>query len=464
MPATPESADDTAFFGHPRGLGWLFAAECGYSFAYWGMVSILTLYMTQELFLPGHVENIWGFAAYSQAMQAAFGRMSTLELASQTFGLITGLMYATPILGGILADRWLGHTRTVTIGFAVLAAGFALMVTEQGFLIAAALLVVGGGLIKSNLLGQIGQLYGPGDPRRTRAFGIFLIAVNVGGFLSPMIVGTLGETVGWTQGLIASAVGMAVGLAAYLVGRPHMPRVAPAGAMPEATRPAALARPDMLILIGLSLVLVVSIMNAGTYNQAFNIFPVWAKDHVDRTIGGFEMPVTWFSTLDGILTIAGTALAVRFWAWQDRNGQGPRETTRIGIGCLLTAAAFCMLTLGALAGPRAPIAFPLAFFALADAAIPWVDTVIMSLISRAAPPGLTTTLLGVYYLTFAAGNFLVGALGRLYEHMTPVAFWGVHVAIAGGAAVYMLVVGGWLNRLIQRRRDPQTAAATAAAG
>jgi POT family proton-dependent oligopeptide transporter len=458
----PALADDTRFFGHPRGLAYIVAAETGWAFAYYGVVTILTLYLSQQLFTPGHMERIWGFAAYSAGLQAMLGRMTPLELASQTFGLITGLIYATPLIGALIADRWLGHRRTITIGLGVLLAGHVLLVTEQGFLIAALLLVLGGGFVKSNLLGQIGSLYGLEDPRRTRAFGIFLIAVNVGGFAAPLVVGTLGEKVSWRLGLVAAAVGMAFSLTAYLVGRRDLEAA-------RASRPVAGGRPplkprDVRIIGAILLALVAEVLNVGTYNQAFNIFPVWAKSHVALDVLGFSVPVTWFSALDGILTILATAAAVRFWGWQDKRGE-PRATSRIAAGCVMTMIAFSMLTLGAFVGGSGltPIVFPLAFFLFADSALPWVDTVMMSLISRIAPPGLTTTMLSVYYLSFAVGNFFVGTLGRLYEHMTPTLFWGVHAVIGGAGAVYMLAIGGWLTGLIRERSGVAAEASPATA-
>ena len=449
-PAPRSPADDVGFFGHPKGLGYLVAAEAGWAFAYYGMITILTLYMTERLFTPGHIEHIWGFGAYSTAMQALFGTMTPLALASQTFGLVTGLVYATPILGGLIGDRWLGQRRVVAIGLVVLAAGHAILVSERGFLIGMALLVVGGGLVKSNLLGQIGRLYAPDDPRRTRAFGLFLIAVNVGGFVTPLVVGTLGEKVGWAQGFTAAAVGMGLSLAIYLAGWRHMPRDGVRTPRADRTPTAKPRLADARVIGALLLILVAEVLNVGAYNQAFNIFPVWAKAHVDLNLLGFEMPVTWFSTLDGVLTIAATALAVRFWAAQSKRGVEPRETTRIAIGCAMTMGAFLTLALGSLMamGGKVAIVAPIAFFILADGALPWVDTVIMALISRAAPASLTTTMLGVYYLSFAAGNFLVGALGRLYETMDPAAFWAVHAALVGAALAFLAIFGGGMNRLL----------------
>lgn len=449
---TETDPSDTAFFGHPKGLGYIFATEAGLAFGYYGVVTILTLYMTQQLFTPGHIENIFGFGAYRDAMQSAFGRMTPLALASQTFGLVTGLSYATGILGGLLGDRWLGQRRAVVAGLVIQSLGYALLVTEAGFLIALALVVIGAGLVKTNLLGQVGRLYGLEDPRRTRAFGFFLIAVNIGGFLTPLVVGTLGEKVGWAQAFAAAACGIVFSLAIYLLGRNHMPVDTHASGPGERVRPPPLTRVDGRIIAALSVVLIASILNAGTYNQAFNIFPVWAKAHVDHTLLGFEFPVTWFSALDGVLTIVGIAAALRLWAWQAKRGSEPRDTTRVAIGCILTAAAFLMLTFGSLAagGGKVALIAPLAFFLLADAALPWIDTVIQSLISRVAPPGFTTTMLGIYFLTYTAGNFLVGTLGRFYESMSPVAFWGTHAAIIAAPAVLLLGVGGWLTRLLTR--------------
>ena len=458
-PSPGRDASDTAFCGHPRGLGYIVAAEVGLAFSYYGLVSILTLYMTQQLFTPGHVENVIGFSAYSQAMQDMFGKMTPLALASQTFGLVTGLNYATAIVGGLLGDRWLGQRRAVISGLVIQTLGYLLLITEAGFLIALTLVVVGSGLVKTNLLGQIGRLYNLEDSRRTRAFGFFLIAVNIGGFLTPLVVGTLGEKVSWATGLAAAAIGIVSSLTIYLAGRKHLPQDTPIAATGVKVRPPPLTRVDGRIIAGLAVILIASILNAGTYNQAFNIFPVWARAHVDRVVFGFEFPVTWFSALDGVLTIVGIAIALRLWAWQAKRGKEPKDTTRVAIGCALTAAAFSMLALGSLAAGDSKVALiaPLAFFLLADAALPWIDTVIQALITKVAPLGFTTTMLGIYYLTYTAGNFLVGSLGRLYEGMSPVAFWGTHAAIVAAPAVLLLLTGGWLSRLLTRPAEVSVA-------
>lgn len=458
-PSASTARPDTGFFGHPRGLGFLIAAECFWAFAYYGMVALLTLYMTRELFTPGHIEHVVGIGPYRRVQEALFGPMTPLALASQTFGLVTGLVYATPIVGGLISDRWLGQRRGIVLGFAVMSVGHLLLVTEAGFLAALLLIVVGAGFVKSNLTAQIGRLYGPEDGRRTRGYGLFLIAVNVGGFVTPLVCGTLGEKVSFRSGLFAASLGMVLALLVYIAGLRHMPpdQVQARTAAPREKAP-ALVRGQGLVLLALGALLVAQLLNVGTYNQAFNIFPVWAKEHVALNVAGFQVPVTWFSTLDGALTILGTAVAVRLWGVLAKHGREPGDILRVTVGLGLTAAGFLILGLAAAAAGagKVPIIAGVGFFLFADFALAWTDVVTMSLISRAAPPGLNTTMMGVFYLSYAGGNFIVGGLGTLYERMTPAAFWLTHAAIAAGSVVYLAVLGGWLKRVLAPAARPQT--------
>ena len=149
--------DDRAFFGHPRGLGWLSYAEFWERFSYYGMQALLVLYMTHRLLQPGHVEHVFGFAAFRSMLEAVYGRLSTQALGSVIFGLYAGLVYVTPIAGGLLADRVLGRTRTVVLGASLMAAGHFLMASESAFLLALLCLLLGAGCFKGNLAAQIGS-------------------------------------------------------------------------------------------------------------------------------------------------------------------------------------------------------------------------------------------------------------------------------------------------------------------
>ena len=164
---------DHSFVGHPRGLAYLAFAEAWERFSYYGMQTLLVLYMVSQLLHPGHIERIVGFTAFRTAVERAYGGpLSTVALASAIFGLYTGLVYLTPIAGGIIADRWLGRTRTITIGALLMAAGHFLMAFDVSFLIALLCLLTGVGCFKGNIASQVGALYARaicGAPMRSRS-------------------------------------------------------------------------------------------------------------------------------------------------------------------------------------------------------------------------------------------------------------------------------------------------------
>src|SRR3984893_14732642 len=180
-------------FGHPRGLTFLFATEMWERFSYYGMRALLVLYMTKYLLSPGRAEGVIGLDGLRSALESVFGPLGVQPLASQIYGLYTGLVYLTPLIGGLIADRALGQRRTVIIGATLMAAGHFMMAFEPLFLIALTTLIIANGAFKPNIVTQIGGLYQPGDLRRDRAYLIFYVGVNLGAFLAPLISGTLGE-------------------------------------------------------------------------------------------------------------------------------------------------------------------------------------------------------------------------------------------------------------------------------
>ncbi len=456
----PAPGRDHSFFGHPKGLPYLLAADCGWAFAFFGIQVSLTLYMTQVLLKPGHVEKVLGFGPYRAFLAHTFGAVSDTAVASQTFGIATGLVYALPILGGFIADRWIGQRRACASGLIVMVLACILMVREETFLFAIGFLVIGTGLMKATLVGQIGRLYAPDDDRRTRGFGLYLIALNTGSFITPLICGTLGERLGWPFGFMAMGVGMGLGAVYYMLGFRHMPadvvQRAPARLKDEARVAAPKLHAAGLRMVAILLVLIaVDGLWAGIYNQAFNILPIWADTHVERHIMGFLTPVTWINTLDGVLTIIGTAFAVRLWARQATKGGDGIDIRRITIGLILAGLAYLVLAGGAVIGGagKAPLWPIVIFFLLIDFSIPWVDTVILTMISRDAPASLTSTMLGIYYLATAGGNFLNGWLGGFFDRMSPTAFWLIHAGLFGILLLLFLLGGSTLRRLLAANHE-----------
>src|SRR5256886_4938862 len=191
------------------------------------MQALLVLYMVNRLLHPGHIEHILGFGPFRHLIESFRGPLDIQPLASTIFGLYTGLVYLTPIGGGLIADRWLGRTRTITIGALLMAAGHFLMAFDFSFLAALTCLVAGVGCFKGNLASQVGALYATGDNRRADAFQIYYIFINAGVIISPLIAGTLGEVYGWHWGFGAAGIGMLIGLTIYLLGRKHLPPDSP---------------------------------------------------------------------------------------------------------------------------------------------------------------------------------------------------------------------------------------------
>jgi len=182
------------------------------------MTALLVLYMVNQLLLPGHVDQVVGFATFRGWLEGAFGPLSTQALASQIFGLYAGFVYFTPVIGGWLGDR-IGQRSAVVMGALTMAGGHLAMAFDATFLLALLLLIIGSGLLKGNISAQVGSVYPPDDEaRRTRGFAIFSTAINLGAVTGPLFCGFLGTRYGWHVGFGAAAIFMLGALATYLSG------------------------------------------------------------------------------------------------------------------------------------------------------------------------------------------------------------------------------------------------------
>src|SRR5213080_3951650 len=277
-----EGASD--LFGHPRGLTFLFATEIWERFSYYGMRALLVLYMVKLLLLPGHVENVIGLTALKSLFESMFGPLGVQPFSSHIYGLYTGLVYLTPVFGGMLADRLLGQHRTILLGAAMMAVGHFMMAFEPLFLLALTMLILGNGAFKPNMSAQVGGLYAPGDPRRDRAYSIFYVGINLGAFLAPLVCGTLGEELGWHYGFTAAGVGMTIALAIYICAAPSLPADELHKAIAEGVYDKPLDRNEWRAILALIALFVPTTLFWATYEQAGNTIALWADDHTDRSI------------------------------------------------------------------------------------------------------------------------------------------------------------------------------------
>jgi POT family proton-dependent oligopeptide transporter len=440
----------TGLLGHPRGLWYLCASEGWERFSYFGMQSLLVLYMTHYLLQPEHVGKAVGFAVVRHAIEAVTGPLSTVALASQVFGLYAGFVYLTPLFGGLVADRWLNRTLTVTIGAVLMALGHFLMAFEATFLLAILLLLVGVGCFKGNIASQVGQLYDIGDPRRGQAYQIFSLAISFAVIAAPLIAGTLGERVGWHWGFGAAGIGMLVGLATYLAGRKWLPSAEPRERASAHASSRLTPHEWRTVLALVALLPVIGATEVGN-QQMFNAFLVWGEANFELRFAGFAMPVTWLLSADAAIAVVCMTLAILFWRAYSRRWKEPDDVVKVAVGAvfmmlaplLLTAASFAQQATGGRVSP----AWGLAFEVVNELGFALVAPMALSLYSRAAPRSIQGLMIGVYYTSFFLCNVAVGRLGGMLEQMDAATFWLLHAAIVGASAVVLALVAVWGRRV-----------------
>jgi len=444
LPAAPRAQ----LFGHPRGLTFLFTTEMWERFSYYGMRSLLVLYMTKFLLLSDHSNNVIGLAALKRALEGMFGPLEVQPLSSQIWGLYTGLVYFTPIFGGLLADRVLGQRRTVVIGAVLMAIGHFMMAVEQLFLFALLALILGSGCFKPNISTQVGGLYAPGDPRRDRAYSIFYVGINLGAFLAPLVCGTLGERAGWHYGFAAAGVGMLIGLCIYLYALPLLPadELHKAQAARQAAKPLdANERRAILLLLAL---LVPNTLFWATYEQMGNTIILWADANTDRSLDAFhlfgtsaQIPTTWFLAFNPFMIFAFTPFVVALWARQAARGAEPPTITKMALGCFSVTAANLIMVAAALQadGGKASWLWLFAYFVVITLGELYLSPVGLSFVTKVAPARLISLLMGVWLSASFTGGFLAGTIGSFWSRMDKPEFF---LLVAGIAAVAGVMIWG----------------------
>lgn len=427
------------FLGHPVGLAYIVFTEAWERFSFYGMQALLMLYMVGHLLEPEHISRVAGFATFRTVVEGVFGSLSTQALASQIFGLYIGLVYFMPVLGGLLGDRVLGRRRAVMCGAVSMAIGHFLMAIEAAFLFALLALIVGSGLLKGNLAAQVGGLYAKSDSRRDGAYSLYVLSINVGAAVAPLVCGTLGELYGWHYGFGAAGIGMLIGLAIYSAGRAHLP---PDTRVDKQVHAPRLQPGDGRAIVSLLGVLAISALYWTAQTQVWNVYPLWIRDRVDRGIFDLTIPVTWFQSLDTFAVLVFAPFVIWLWRWQAKRGAEPTELSKVAIGFAYFAVACFLLAVGEATsgGSKVGLFWPSAFHFICAVAFLYSSPVTLALISRAAPAPVNAMMVGAYYLSLFAGGVISGWLGRFYEVMSPSEFWFLHgLIVASGAALILLL-------------------------
>jgi proton-dependent oligopeptide transporter, POT family len=382
--AAPAPVHGGTLLGHPKGLFILFFAEMWERFSYYGMRALLVLYLTKHFLMSD-------------------------QQSGMVYGAYTSLVYITPVLGGWLADQYLGQRKAVLFGGVLIAIGHVLLgiegsggqggVAMNAFWMALSFIIVGTGFLKANISAIVGQLYPREDIRRDPAYTIFYMGINVGGMLGPIACGILGETVGWSYGFGAAAVGMLLGIIVFVLGKPLLLGKG------EPADPAKLAAPalgpvsrEWMIYIGsvLSVAAVALLLQNhdavgwllvvcgvvavgyllwealarlekidrdrmfaalfllalnplfwGLFEQAGSSLNLFTDRHVDRNILGFLVPASVFQSVNSMFIILLAPLFAGLWVWLGKRGIEPSTPAKFGLALVQVGLGFLVLVLGA---------------------------------------------------------------------------------------------------------------------
>jgi POT family proton-dependent oligopeptide transporter len=459
--ASATATHEESWFGHPKGLFILFFTEMWERFSYYGMRSLLVLYMVNHLFLQPDVgQRVLGYTALKAALEGVFGPLANQALSSQIYGLYTGLVYFTPFFGGLLADRILGQRKTVVIGGILMAIGHFLMAVESMFFPALMFLILGNGCFKPNISTQVGLLYPQGDSRRDRAFSIFYVGINLGAFLAPLVCGTLGQKVGWHYGFAAAGVGMMLGLVIYLMNQKYLATdVLEQSRLDQAAAKSAgrvkqkepLTRQEWL-RIGVIVVACIIVASFwAVYEQQGNVMQLWADQNTNWNFFGWTMPSTWYQSFNPFMIFLITPLLTSLWAMQSNKGQEPSSLTKMAIGCVLLGLGFVVMIVASTG--MDPNAKRSVFWLVGSTLVftigeLYLSPIGLSFVTKVAPAAMVSMMMGVWFLANFIGNYMTGYLGTYWEKIPHSQFFMLMTGIAITAGLILFIIGRPLNKIV----------------
>jgi POT family proton-dependent oligopeptide transporter len=409
--------EQPTWFGQPRGLTVLFLTNMWEQFSYFGMRALLVYYMTKQL-LIGQAQSSFIYGSY------------------------TACAYFTPIVGGVIADRYLGKRKAVIIGASIMALGHFMMAFEPLFYSALAAIAIGNGLFLPSLPSQVGDLYQRDDPRRSWAFNVYYVGINIGGFLAPLICGTLGELYGWHYGFGAAGVGMVAGLIIYLVGQRHLPPEQLRTAERKTEARQGFDRHTIMALLGIGLS--VTVFRAA-YEQVGNTVALWADSGVDRTAGAFQIPMTWFQSLNPLFVMLLTPPLLAYWRRHSHKDTNQTLIRRMAFGALIVGSAYLLLAVvTALSGAElSGWAWLALFFLVLTFGELFILPTGLGLFARLAPPHLGATTVASWFLVIFSGSLTAGLVGTLWSRFDPAIYFLLLAAIAATSAFLLRVLSAF---------------------
>ncbi|RFN58780.1 peptide MFS transporter [Marixanthomonas ophiurae] len=404
MADTMQYKKQKELFGHPVGLYILFFTEMWERFSYYGMRAILVLYLVAET-----VDDNAGLGW-------------TNNEALQLYGWYTMLVYVASIPGGWIADKFLGQKKSVLYGGILLVAGHSILAVEEmwAFYTGLGLIVAGVGMLKPNISTMVGGLYKKGDIRRDKGFTIFYIGINVGAFLSSLIVGYVGEVYGWHYGFGLAGIGMALGLLQYVLGQKHLKYVGNnTNTSENEEEKAAMKRPlnkkekDRVVVLFISFLMVIVFW--GAFEQAGGLMNIYASEKTNRMLMGWEVPASWFQSLNAMFIIIFGTIVAAYWAKRKLKGKVSTSLFKMCIGLIIMGAGFFFMT-GATAefnnSGSSAMYWLVAAYLFHTIGELCLSPVALSYITKLAPLKYASLMMGVYFAMTGLGNKVAGLLGE----------------------------------------------------
>ena len=429
---------DAGWFGHPRGLSTLFFTEMWERFSYYGMRAFLILYMVHAL----------GFDD---------------KHAGRIYGNYTAGVWAAAIVGGIVADWWLGQYRSVLIGGIIIALGHFTLAFHPlpFFYVGLSLIVIGTGLLKPNVSGIVGALYDPADTRRDAGFSIFYMGINLGAFIGPLIAGWLAQKVDWHLGFACAGVGMSLGLVQYALGRrrlqpaierlAHRPRPAAAAAAPSSEGFIGFTVAEWKRIAAMAVFFVLAAIFWGAYEQAGSSLNLFGDRYTTLRILGFEFPSSWYVSVQAIFVII---LAPAFaWLWIRLGKYEPTTPTKFAFGLFFVGLSFLFLLIpaGAIQGTPGLRVSPfwlIGCYFIQELGELSISPVGLSVFTKLAPVRIVGMMLGLWFLADSVGNKVAGyAAGFISTAPLPQLF-GVVGAVCIGASLVAFAIVTPVKRLM----------------
>ena len=447
---------------HPPGLYLLFMTEMWERFSYYGMRAILVLYLTKSLVSGGLGMNE--------------------STALMLYGFFTGAVYFTPLIGGYLSDRFLGQRKAVTIGGIVMALGNLVLFADQSFTavyIGLGLLIIGNGFFKPNISTIVGELYGPQDKRRDAAFTIFYMGINTGAFFAPLLIGAITDKwfavttngiveYGYKYGFLASAIGMIVGQILFnLLGNRFLGDIGkkPVG-KPQVSQ-SGTAEKQKLTKIEKNRTKVIFILAAfvvffwAGFEQAGGALSIYTDKFIDRTVFGWEIPTSWFQSVNPLFIILLAPLVSILWTKLSNRKRGDLSVpTKMGLGMIMLGLGFIVLLFAIMQTgsddanitAKANIMFIIFTYFLHTVGELFLSPVGLSFVSKYAPIKFASLLMAVWMASSFVANIIAGQLGAITGSM---GYFEVFAVIGLAVIVLGLILLTLAKKLVKMLGDDE---------